>query len=448
MNKLRLILFLLLFSTFLPSLFPIYLRSQILFNEPYSEVNNLNYGFDKVLNTYIFRANGVYSHSNKYGSFNVRQNYVGTAITSISNDFRDDESFQFQYKYPVFESVNLAVRGNYLLNSDTRSSGVNRLERLNGSVGGEWNLFDLALFTFGYGADDHSQTGYRSSGNSAYLTGELSPYSIDGYMLNSRSSYDVLHLDNDRQNLDFFVNSQLIKEYGETDNLSLIVNYKKQSRDFIQPFSIVGMESLPIETRSENRFSSMLNLNFNLFDDFYSSIVFTFDDSKITRFFKNSIENNTYSFLKRDLAEQNIGFQAEGKYITNRLNQAIGISFQQRTETNFTTNKHDLNQLDYRRILNQDKQRDNLSLITRLHSQTLLNISDSDTIGANMMLSMNRYDTPSKENYDDRDEFSSVIGLFYGKYFSSIFKANFQLELIQTHLVFLKSQRSAMNSSR
>jgi len=446
MNKIRLILLFAIFSTCLPCFFSVAASAQQLIDYNTIENNHFHIGFDKILNTYIFRARGSYSHSSPLGSIFVKQNYVGTAITSISNDFRDDESFNFRYKYPIFEQFNIAVNSNYLLNSDTRSSGVNSLKRLNGSIGGEWNFFDLATLSFGYGADDHSQSGYRSKGNSAYGIGNISPFDVDGYQINSRGAYEMLSLDNNRRNLDFFINSQLLKEYSNEDNLSLMVNYKKQTRDFIQPFSSAMPTSMPIETRSENRFSSFLNLNFNPFDNIFSSLSFTFEDSKIERSFKNNIENNSYSFINRQTSEQNIGFNAEGSYITYFIKQNLGISFQQRTENNLVDNIFDLNELDFRRIMNQEKQRDNSSLITRLYTKSSLNLTDKDTIGANLFLSMNRYDTPSNDNFDDRDEFSSSIGLFYGKYFSPIFKANIQIELIQTHLVFLKSQRSAMNN--
>jgi hypothetical protein len=58
-----------------------------------------------------------------------------------------------------------------------------------------------------------------------------------------------------------------------------------------------------------------------------------------------------------------------------------------------------------------------------------------------------RYDTPSEDNLDDRDELYSHGLLRYEHTFTSFFKASAGLRISQNHLVYLKSERSAQNNT-
>lgn len=83
--------------------------------------------------------------------------------------------------------------------------------------------------------------------------------------------------------------------------------------------------------------------------------------------------------------------------------------------------------------------------------QSALNITgifpvfERDAIQANISSRLFRYDTPSQDNRDDRDELYLNATLKYYHSFASNLSAMAQVRLSQNHLVYLKSDRSAQN---
>src|SRR6185312_5642342 len=57
-----------------------------------------------------------------------------------------------------------------------------------------------------------------------------------------------------------------------------------------------------------------------------------------------------------------------------------------------------------------------------------------------------RYDTPNEQNHDDHDELLSNTRLIYGRQFSPALFFSSELRLSRSHLVYLKSDRSAQNN--
>jgi hypothetical protein len=57
-----------------------------------------------------------------------------------------------------------------------------------------------------------------------------------------------------------------------------------------------------------------------------------------------------------------------------------------------------------------------------------------------------RYDTPSKVNYDDRDELSNIINLKFFHRFSDYLTLLLEFENRQNHLVYIFSERSSLNN--
>lgn len=409
------------------------------------ESNTISYGFDKVLNTYLFKLGGVYNQSGDFGTFQFRQNYSGTSITSIGSYFRDDEILNLAYKYPVTNTIDFGINSNYLLNSDSKSSGINELQRINGIASAGVKLFDVVSLKAGYGVEDNTQSGIQSTGSIINFAGSMDNLDLDGYTIRASGDYESLKLNNDRNQLDFQLSSEMFKSFDESNSLAIRVNYKKQGRDYLQSANRL-IPALSVESRLEDRISAALDMNFSLSDNLLSNLNLTFENAEIERDFKSIVESNNYSFIKRELSERNFGLMGNGHYQTGIFNQKLGFTVQFRNESNFIRNKFDLAKNEFDRLLNIEKQRDNQSTITRVFSKSSINITKHDTLSLDLSLGLNRYDTPSNDNNDDRDELSNVFGLSYSRFFSPVLRVKVTADLIGTHLVFIKSQRSALNN--
>ncbi len=411
--------------------------------KPYD--NQINYGFDKVQNTYLFKLNGNFAIEDKFGKFQLKQNYYGTSLSSIEKYFRDDQSLTVSYKYPIINALSIGLQSNYLLNSDSKSSGINKLQRLNGIIEGDASIFDAVRVRGGYGIEDHRQGDLQSAGriwNMNYATDNLD---YEGFVLRSNGNYEQLNLNHDRCNSDLLINANLSKSYDEKNNITFDVSYKSFGRDYIQP-QLNSADSLMIESRQEDRISSFVGMNFNLNDNITSELNFNLESSNIDRHFNKPQASNNYSFVKRTLATNIYGFSGTIKLEYGSFTQQIGMISQFRNESNFLQNRYELTQEDYSNFLSREKQRDNQNSLTRLFGRSLIELSASDTVAFGGFASINRYDTPSENNYDDRDEFQGNFGVSYSRVFSDYLTAKFLADITATHLVFLKSQRSSLNN--
>ncbi len=72
-------------------------------------------------------------------------------------------------------------------------------------------------------------------------------------------------------------------------------------------------------------------------------------------------------------------------------------------------------------------------------------VFERDALQANISSRLFRYDTPSQDNRDDRDELYLNAAVKYHHFFTTNLSAFAQVRLSQNHLVYLKSDRSAQN---
>lgn len=85
------------------------------------------------------------------------------------------------------------------------------------------------------------------------------------------------------------------------------------------------------------------------------------------------------------------------------------------------------------------------SLWSQLALSADLSISRSDTLALFVLLGIFRYDTPSPQNTDDRDEQQGAILVQYRRSWRRGQKVRAAFELQRRHTVFLQAQRSAWN---
>src|SRR5690606_30952532 len=74
------------------------------------------------------------------------------------------------------------------------------------------------------------------------------------------------------------------------------------------------------------------------------------------------------------------------------------------------------------------------------------NFSPTDKLSFSLLQNKLRYDTPSKDNFDDRDELLSIARLRYSKMLNPFVETYVNLEGTYNHIVYLFSERSSNNN--
>jgi hypothetical protein len=121
-------------------------------------------------------------------------------------------------------------------------------------------------------------------------------------------------------------------------------------------------------------------------------------------------------------------------------------------ELNERDEVHDINLLDganltaYSRQQSLERQKNNNIEQTQLGLILSQALSSRDTLWLSTSTVKMQYDTPSEDNYDDRDELFVLAGLRWGHRFSPVFLASLSGDLNLRHTVFVFAERSANNT--
>jgi len=408
--------------------------------------NQLLYGLDKIANTYIFKLNGNYSLDVYGGKLDLFNQYKGTYFSSSSGSFRDDENLEIKYTYPINNLFSIYSLNTANISSDSRSIGLNKLERLNTNLGIRLNFKRNDYVQFSAGVEKNTQLDIRSDGSLFKLEGEFINYQISDYYFNSKFNGEYLGLNFNRKNYNLDLFSNIFRKFDDENKIVFNLQYKMLNRAYISPLNASTLGTPLIENRLENRLQANLEFNFALTDFLQSEVKLSSNNILVSRDYNFNITGESQTKVSRDLQDLQLGFSFNTKLILKNYFHNIGISFNVRNETNSIDKKFEINKTDEDLIRTLENQRDNSSNRTRLFSNLKYNPTSKDTISSSINISLYQYDTPSSLNYDDRDEFNLIFNLTYAHRFNNSFSTSIALETQHNHLVFLKQQRSGQNN--
>ena len=410
-----------------------------------NKINRFNYGFDKFLNTFLFFGNANLDIDTDFGQFMVNQAYTGVGLTGVNNSFREDESFNFNYKKSLSDNLFVKFKQNWLLSTDSRNIGLNNLQRLNGILLLSYNENNQYYVEIGRGAERNEQIGVTASGGILQANAFAREVEVDDFILNSKFNTERIKLGQDRNFnvLDFETN---VVSFSDNNNsFDLNFKYRNLERDLLSQFVNVENGRL-IENRIEDRIGASMGLSFPISDKIYNNFMFNLERQTVDKKFNEFLGTNTLTGIKRKLNEDiiNLNYNLSMNYETFKENFSIFLL--NRNEENITSKEFNLTDTDLNILRNQENQRDNISFQTRINSSSFYNLSNTDTLTLNLATSLLRYDTPSEQNNDDRDELNQNLSISYGKKYNNKFNFNLKFEYLYNHLVFLKSSRSALNN--
>lgn len=403
--------------------------------------NSLYYGFLKNIDNYLFFFNSEYNLQTHYGIFDLIQKYSGAANSNIKDYFRDDEYLSLKYSLPINSKFSIQWQSNFYLNSDRRSL-FNKYQRINSAIGAQYALPKITINAF-YGLENNEHQYLKSNGDLILANVYLNELDFDEFVVSGNGNFEHLNLKDKRNNNDLLLNLNLFKVYDENNQFSISSNFKNLKRDF---GSVVNKDSLIIETRDENKLQNQLFVSYSITNYFLQKFTFFWEKSNINRFFNQKQYSNLYSFTNRKLEIDNLMINAENIINLKKVSQKFVFTILYRNERNFLENRFNLLRTDLLNLTNYEKQKDNTNTQFRFSSFTNIHFTGSDTLGFGFISSINRYHTPSKYNYDDRDELMLNANTYYLLQFDENSHLRLVLDVSANHLVFLRAQRSALNN--
>lgn len=414
-------------------------------------------GFDKSLTTYEWA--GFLSLDKTTGpfSFLIDEQFRSTIIASQTKSIRDEQKLNAKGKYNLFDGVSTCVRMNSFVLSDDQKfadggrPSVNRASShafyASAEVEPLSNLFLEPLLGMKY----DNQVGVADRGISLAVGAWSRRLPVTGYdvAFDVRFQHDWLQprvLEKRAAELG------IGKRFSDGSRDSLQLLYTSNQRDFYFPADtttgVLFNVTHNIERRIEHavtvsnllEFSASDRLMFSLQGALYSRTV---DQSFRYRPLQSPL---TKTLLNTDVAEFKLGGAGQVSYKAgDEFGTTVQFMFTERDERHAAQSDDRILMISDNRQRDETK-KDNVSRRTSLASNVYFALSPSDRVQFSGSTSLQRYDTPSDENVDDRDELWYSLRATTSHQISRLLDIQFTADVNLMHLVYLFKERSANNA--
>ena len=152
------------------------------------------------------------------------------------------------------------------------------------------------------------------------------------------------------------------------------------------------------------------------------------------------------SIFDTKIDELRIEFESIVNYKTKNFNSALRFNYSERDEKHITKSFPGVGSIFFEERSDQETQKNNNSIRASLSYSGNFFISNRDKLSFSFFQNKLKYDTPSLENFDDRDEVLSIVRLRYSRLITPFFDAYLSAEGTINHIVYIFSEKSSNNN--
>lgn len=422
----------------------------LIYTDP-AKLNIYSQKFDKQLNIYNLSSNLRYLNSGEKFYFNIREDYTSTFIKSTEKSTRDENfiSLSGAYNYSKVVSVGSLVQSNIL--SDSRKIEINSASSNSAVIFAKITpLNNISIAPF-FGFENNRQIGEIDEGNIYGAEGI-----INKFRLTDTEIYSTIKFRNEdispRKNRYRDIKFQLSNSFDNNVNNILRFSFVQSGRDFYQFADSNLQQQFSIRNNIQNRLETSYQL-FNAFD--YNNFLPNISISTIAMVNWRSINRNTLyrnmlsqSTAMYDTKIEELRFEIESGvlYKTESINTIIKFNYSERDEKHQTKNIERSNPIFFDQRTKLESQKNNVAERMMLTISSDVNLTKKDIVSLSLLQNKLRYDTPSKENFDDRDELLTIIKLKYIRIIDPFVELLAGLEGSISRLSYIFAERSSNNN--
>ena len=414
-------------------------------------VNLLSTIFAKQLNIYSLTGNLQFHKKYSEWLLDVSENYNSTFIKANQNSTRDEHFFSASGNYSLNNILSLGILANNNIYSDSRQFEINQASSSSLIAFGEIKPEQKIIIAPFAGYTDNRQIGEVDYGPVYGGEGYLDDLSFSNFVINTQLKFKNEDI-SPRKNLLRFINVLVTNDLEK--GVFNIINYQffQNRKDFYYNadsitsavFDIVNN----IQSRTETTNILQDQLNYNQFLDIFTQ-------SLLGRVTWRTIDRNTRyrtpllassSIFDTKVNELKLEFESTTNYNSREFNSALKFNYSERDERHVVKNFPGISDVFYQERSDIESRNDNIAKRLSLSLLGNLNLSSSDHIFFSFLQNKLRYDTPSPENFDDRDELLTIARIKYIKTLTPFFAAFLSLEGTYNHIVYIYSQSSSNNN--
>jgi hypothetical protein len=414
-------------------------------------VNFFGNKFDKQINT--FYLNSRFFYENSFDNFLIKtsENYSSTLIRSTEKNIRDEHHFNFStaYKFTPGFNAGISLKNNIL--SDSRRIEINQASISNAALFTRLMPHEAMQFTPFAGYSNNRQIGENDYGYIYGIEGIINSFRISDFYLDSELRFNNEDI-SPRKNALRYINVLTTNQFSSQVSNLLNIRYSLNRKDFYYEADSLTSSRFNvlnnIQSRIETNYNIQEQLTYRKFLD-----IFTLDFlgklawrtiDRDTRY-RLSDQTSTAVFDTK-INELRIDFESVTSYYSDRFNGSFKFIYSERDEQHITKEFEGINRVFFEERSRNESRKNNRSVRSAVSVIGNWLISSSDRLSFSLFQNKLVYDTPSNENFDDRDELLSIARIRYSKLLTPFFEAYLNLEGTHNHTVYLFAERSSNNN--
>ena len=428
-----------------------YVVDSLMFIQPAPIKDNLTTSFDKQLNTYLLTSSLNLVKSFNSFTLNLKENYNSSFIRSAVQSIREENFLRFSTSYKINRYINLGILANNNDLSDSRNIDFNKASQSNAALYTQYKPEDRIYISPFFGYITNDQTGETDYGSLYGIESLLNNIKLSDSYLTSQIKFRNEDI-SPRKNTIRYFNFILTNNFSNISGNIINASYSQNRKDFYLAADSLTAQEFNITNNIQSRIESNYFLQdkfttksfLDLFDlDFTGSFLWKTVD-RDTRY-RYSLSNASFAFDTK-VNELQLGFESMATYKTTFFNGTIKLMYSNRDENHITKNYDGADQISYQETSATEDRKNNKALRGSLVFNGTFNLSKTDFISLSLYQNKLQYDTPSIDNYDDRDEMLSIIRLQYLKLLSPFFKLFVNADATISRTDYIYSEESSNNN--
>ncbi|MCH7773882.1 MAG: hypothetical protein IH784_05690 [Bacteroidetes bacterium] len=415
------------------------------------QANSLFSNFDKLLDTYYLSTGFNLSGNFSKLSLGVFENFRSTLFKSTTQSIRDEQYLTITGKYQLADNYNLGISANNTNLSDDRNTLLNKIEINYLTLFSEVQLTKNILISPFGGYSTNLQVGEDDNGPVYGFEGAVNNLSFPDFTINSIFKFrneDILP----RRNLLRYFDLSVNNPFNPSVTNLLSGRFTSSRKDFYFPADSIISSTFDIvnniESRTETNYFAEDKLRYR---ELFSNIDFEISGSVNWRTIDRdkrykSAEVQSPTIFDTNIEELILSLGSTLFYRTGSLNSSLSFNFGERDEKHITQNFEGADPIFYEQRSELESRKNNNSTRATIAYTGDYDFSRTDKLLFSLYYNKLRYDTPSEDNDDDRDEILSIARLRYSKNLSPYFQAFINTEATLSHVVYLFASRSSNNN--
>ena len=418
-----------------------------------NQKSNLNTRLEKQLNTFyltsFFNLTGL-SNSFLYA---VNENYNSTLVNSTDKSIRDEHYLNIKSEYIISSPLRLSLLGSNNILSDSRKIEINSASISNAAIFATYTPVEKVYVSPFIGYSNNKQLGANDSGLLLGFEGLVDNLDVSNWNINADvrlRDEDISPRKNTIRNLAIVASSLFEENVSNTMGVKLFQTrkdfYYLSDPATLAYFSVVNN----IQSRTETGYIIEDRLNYNHVLPFLS-LEFTgrinyrnIDRDTRYKLPVDSIKSS--SSFDAKVNELKIEFESNASIVTDKFTGTLHLNYSERDENNIAKNYLGKSNFYFDQRSNLESMKNNSTIRGTLSFTGYYDFSKYDRLLISLYQNKLRYDTPSPDNFDDRDEVLSMIRLKYSRVLTPFFTAFVNLEGTYNHVVYLFSENSSNNN--